>query len=87
MVKSNLWREGSILIYSSTPQAIISEGRQDRNLEAGTEVQATRESYSLVCFSRCDSLFSYSTQVHQPRNGTTPGDLGLLISVSQSINQ
>lgn len=45
--QKQLVKERFYLVYGSTPQS-IGEGRQDKNLEAGTEGQATEESYWLL---------------------------------------
>lgn len=55
----------------------ITEGRQDRNPEAGTKAEAV-EGYCLLAGFSCllSSLLSYITQDHMPRGGTVHGDMG-----------
>lgn len=55
--------------------------KSGRSLEADNEAEAIGESSYGFAPRGFLSLLSYSTQNHQPRGGTTPGELGLLTSI------
>ena len=57
----------------------VTEGSQDRNLEAGTNAEATGDGGAAYRLSLhvLLSLLSYRTRNHQARDGTTHNGLGL----------
>ena len=62
------WREGKA-------------GTQDRNMEAGTEVESTGEQYLLACSLAHVQLFFLFIIAHVNRDGTTHSGLVLTISI------
>lgn len=65
--QKQLVEERFYFVYSSTARS-IGEGRQDKNLEAGTEGQTTEESY-LLAFASCGLTACF---LRAPRS-TSPG--------------
>lgn len=63
MTKTNLWRTGFILPYSSLSQFTMEEARagmQARKLEAGTEAGTTKDRCLMaLLFSVCSPCFSF----------------------------
>lgn len=61
MAKTNLWRTGFILPYSSLSQSTVEEARagmQARKLEAGTEAETTEDGCLMtLLFPVCSPCF------------------------------
>ena len=75
-----------ILQLVSASSRKVRVGAQGRNLEVRTEAEAVERCSSLACFHGLLSLLSYTTQDHQPWDGTVPGELGPPTSIINEEN-